>query len=286
LISAPHPGKPGHFINKFQFFYAKKDFLTKIRKYVASQKSHETSSAMWNLESASKIPKLKMALIAVHNKENDTLQKELQDHFTNLDVEFLDYSVLESWTKGQSHDLVILAADLQFDQIKSFFKEDARFFWMTQAEQKEDLLKDLAQNYRDVFTLPLDRSYFYKKMKANVADLVSKEPLYLLSVSCHEIIKAANTIKVSDVNEVYIDFHYSRELGVGDFREFLFLKGEEEQAIEIPAYCHYKEKAQNVQPGDKNIFFHQFFFFAMTDHFQKEIRLWLLHNYIAQNKKD
>ena len=116
--------------------------------------------------------------------------------------------------------------------------------------------------------------------------MIPNEDLVLSSVACHEIIKAANTIKLSEVNEVYINFLYSRELEANSFREFIFITGNEESAIEIPAFCHFKEKAKNTQAGDKNIFFHQFVFYAMTDHFQKEIRVWLLQNYIQQNKKD
>ncbi len=143
-----------------------------------------------------------------------------------------------------------------------------------------------AAGYREIFPAPLDRSYFYKKLKIHAADLIPKEELKLTSVTCHEVIKAANTIKLSEVNEVYINFFYSRELELHSFREFIFITGNDENAIEIPAFCHFEEKAQNAQPGDKNIFFHQFIFYAMTDHFQKEIRLWLLQNYIQQNKKE
>lgn len=286
LVSAPHPGKPGHFINKFQFFCVKKDFLTQIRKYVNSLKPQETSSALWNLETQSKTAKIKIGLIGLHNPNTDGVHKDLQDRFTNAEVEFLNYESIENWPKSLDHQVVLNYSDLQFDQIKSFFKEGTSFFWLPQVEPKEDLFKDLVKNYHDIFSAPLDRSFFYKKLKAHIVDLNFKEPAYLLNVTCREIIKAANTIKVSEVNEVFINFHYSRELDVQTFREFIFVKGEDDQAIEIPAFCQFKEKVQNTQPGDKNIYFHQFVFFAMTDHFQKEIRLWLLQDYIKQNKKE
>ncbi len=286
LASLPHPSKPNYFINKFQFYYVKKDFLNQIRKYVNGQKPQETSSAIWNLEVVSKTPRMKIALVAAPSPDADAYKKDLQSHFTNLEIDFLDYSVIESWEKQYDHDWVINASDLQHDQIKSYFKGSAKYLWMPSAEVKEDLLKDLAALYVDIFTLPHDRSYFYKKLKNHIPELTPKEAPYLLNVTCHEIIKAANTIKVSEVSEVFINFLYSRELELNSFREFIFLSSTEDTAIEIPAFCQFKEKAQNTQPGDKNIFFHQFIFFAMSDHFQKEIRLWLLHNYISQNQKE
>lgn len=288
LGSTPHPAKPGHYINKFQFFCVHREFLSQIRKYVNSMKPQETSSAFWNLEeqSKAKVEKIKIALIALHTPEADALQKSIQNYFTNAEVEFLDYDVMASWPKSLDHQVVLNYSDLQHDQIKSFFKEGTLFFWLPQVEPKEDLFKELAANYREIFNHPLDRSYFYKKMKVHISALNLNEPIHLLNVTCREIIKAANTIKVNEVNEVFINFLYSRELENHSFREFIFVKGSDEQAIEIPAFCQFKEKAQNVQPGDKNIFFHQFIFFAMTDHFQKEIRLWLLQDYIKQNKKE
>lgn len=260
--------------------------MNQIRKFVAHLKPQEVSSSIWNLEAKSKTAKLKIGLVATHGPDADGYQKDLQSHFTNLEVEFLDYSVIEGWPKAMDHDWIINASDLQHDQIKSYFKETTKYFWIPSSDQKEETFKDLAEIYLDVFTLPHDRSYFYKKLKCHMPELAPAEIPYLLSVTCHQIIKAANTIKVSEVSEIFINFHYSRELDVNSFREFIFLATAEDAAIEIPAFCQFKEKAQNTQPGDKNIFFHQFIFYAMTDHFQKEIRLWLLHNYIVQNKKE
>lgn len=287
ISSVAHPDKAGHFINKFQFFYVKKDFLNQIRKYVISMKPQETSSAAWNLAAGKSAAKVKLGFIGTHDAETDTFYKEIQNRFKNLDLEFLDCEKMDTWPKISEHKIVLNATELQMELIKTHFKEGTAFIWTPKSEIKEELLKDLAAaGYREIFPAPLDRSYFYKKLKVHLPDLIPTEDLVLSSVTCHEIIKAANTIKLSEVNEVYINFLYSRELEANSFREFIFITGNEESAIEIPAFCHFKEKAKNTQAGDKNIFFHQFVFYAMTDHFQKEIRVWLLQNYIQQNKKD
>lgn len=287
LLSTPNPEKSGTFINKFQFYYVKKDFLTQIRKYVAGMKSQETSSSAWKLESEKLTgTKTKIAFMGVHDVEGDSFYREIQDRFNNLELDFLDCEQMDSWPKSLDYKVVLNTTELPIDLLKTYLKEDTILLWTTKSEQKEDSLKELSLSYRDIFPLPLDRSYFYKKLKSHVPDLIPKEDFHLLNIASHEVIKAANTIKLSEVNEVFINFFYSRELEAQSFREFIFMLGADESSIEIPAFCHFKEKAQNTQPGDKNIFFHQFMFYAMTDHFQKEIRLWLLQNYIQQNKKE
>lgn len=287
LVSAPHPGKPGYFINKFQFFYARRDFLTQIRKYTTALKPQETSSAVWALDSApAGTGKVKLGLMGVHNSETTSFAKSIEEHFENIEIVFLDCEQMDKWEKTLDFKLVLNTTELQPELFKTHFSETTSFLWLPKLEQKEDILKELSLTYRDIFPAPLDRSYFYKKLKVHFSELVLKEQLNLLNVTCHEIIKAANTIKVSEVNEVFIDFLYSRELEHHDFREFIFVTGENEHSVEIPAFCHFKEKAKSTQPGDKNIFFHQFIFYGMSDHFQKEIRLWLLQDYIHQNNKD
>lgn len=287
ILSNPHPDKPGTFINQFQFFYVKKDFLTQIRKYVVSMKPQETSSAAWNLGSTKFTgAKTKMGFIGVRDAETDSLHKEIQDRYQNLDLDFLNAEQMDTWPKSLDYKVVINATELPGEAIKTYFKEGTAILWTPKSELNEDTLKDLSLTYRDIFPLPLDRAYFYKKLKVHASDLIPKEDIFMSNVICREVIKAANTIKLSEVNEVFINFLYSRELEAQSFREFIFITGNDESAIEIPAFCHFKEKAKNTQAGDKNIFFHQFIFYAMTDHFQKEIRLWLLQNYILQNKKE
>jgi hypothetical protein len=286
LLSAPHPQKPGFYINKFQFYYPSKNLLNQIRKFIVVFKQNETSSAAWNLMAAASPQKFKMALIGLQNIENENYRKEINDHFKNIEVEFLDYTVASSWPKTLTHDLVLNVCDLEFDNFKDYFKPNTRYFWIPQKELKEDVLKEVAVNYLDIFNHPYDRSYFYKKLKTHVPELELLEAPYLLNISTHEKIKAANTVKVIDVNEVYINFNYSRELNFNSFREFIFLKDEDDTMIEVPAFCHFKDKAKNVEASDKNIYFHQFVFFGMTDHFLKEIRLWLMHNHVINNKKE
>ncbi len=285
LLSMPHPQKPGQFINKFQFYHVKKDFLNMIRKYLVNFKSRETASGFWNLATTPSTKKFRMALVGVGSRENLAFQKEIEMHFTNLAVEFMDLSAVSTWPQKLEHELVLNLSELPYEDIKKYFKIEAKYFWLPAVAPNEDKLTELSQQYLEIFTQPYDRSYFYKKLKALINELIPTEVHYLLSITCHDKIKAANTVKVTEVNEVFVNFHYSRELEFNSFREFIFLNKDDEAAIEIPAFCHYKEKENTPTPGEKNIYFHQFAFYAMTDHFLKEIRLWLLHNHVSQSKK-
>lgn len=285
LLSMPHPQKPGFFINKFQFYGVKKDFLNTIRRYVQSLKAQETPSSVWGLNSIPQTTRtIKMALIAANNRENLLFQKDLSSHFKNLQVQFLDLAAASTWAEKLEHELVLNLTDLNQESLKKYFKEGTKYFWLPAVEPKETDLKELSQFYLDIFIQPYDRSFFYKKLKTLVSELVATEAHYLLSITCHEKIKAANTILVSEVNEVFVNFQYSRELEFNCFREFILLNKDEEQGIEIPAFCHFKAVEKNLPATEKNIYFHQFAFFGMTDHFLKEIRLWLLRNYVT--KKD
>lgn len=284
LISTPHPQKPGFYINKFQFYGVTKEFLSHIRKFIVQFKQNETSNALWHLEIPQTEKLLKLALIGLNNNDNQLYKKEIEAHFKNLKVEFLDFS--SNKNNNLDFKIVINLSEMKFEQFKDKFNNNTQFFILINSLPDEETIRLYASQYKEIFIQPYDRGYFYKKLKSIVTELIPYDLQNLLNISCHEKIKAANKAKITDINELYINFNYSRELDINEFREFVFLNLDENQSIEIPAYCHFKEKNKNTQASDPNIFFHQFFFFAMSDHYLKEIRLWLLHNYIVQNSKD
>jgi FixJ family two-component response regulator len=286
LVSAAHPQKPGFYINKFQFYAVDKIFLNQMRKYIISFKQNETSNAFWNLNTTSVGKNFKMALVAPNNPENQNLRKDIEAHYKNLSVDLVDLGQKDQQAKTYEHDLVMNMTALEFDQINSFFKQEAQFFWMPAVAPPEEKMKELAGVYKDIFVQPFDKSYFYKKLKAIVNDLNAIETLSMLNITCHEKIKAANMARITEISEVFVNFNYPRELDFRTFREFIFLNQDEGAAVEIPAFCHFKEKIKNPPADEKNVYFHQFVFYGMTDHFLKEIRLWLLHNHVLQHKKD
>lgn len=288
LASIPHPQKSGFFINKFQFYYTSRELLNQIRKKVQSLKSHETSNTLWNLNTIPKESKnFKIALIARQTNETEIFQQELKSHFKNIQVDFLDIALNQKKPEQTlDYDIALNLTHLEIEQIKTFFPEKTKYFWFPQNILDEDSLKEHCKFYLEIFTSPYDRSYFYKKLKSLIPDLILLETPSLLNVSCHEIIKAANFIEVQDMNEVYISFNYPRELEFDTARNFILLNKNEEMSVEIPGFCHFKEKSKVQNSPDKNDFFHQFAFYSVTNEALTEIRKWLLHNYIQKNQKD
>jgi hypothetical protein len=288
LASIPHPQKSGFYINKFQFYYASRELLNQIRKKVQSLKSHETSNALWHLNTIPKDSKIfKVALIARQTKETEVFQQELKSHFKYMQVDFLDIALTNKGpAKTLDFDIAINMTTLEIEQIKSFFSEGTKYFWIPPEILDENSLKEHSQFYLDIFTTPYDKSYFYKKLKSLIPDLILLDAPHLLNVSCHYIIKAANFIEILDMNEVFISFNYPRELEFDTVRNFILLNKNEEMSVEIPGFCHFKEKSKVQKSPEKSDFFHQFAFYSVTNQALTEIRKWLLYNYILKNQKE
>lgn len=289
LVSIPHPQKTGNFINKFQFYGVEQSLLTTVRKYIAAHKKDTASGALWNLNPPKTTVPLKLALIGLDNDENKSLASEIQSRYNNVTAEIVKLDPSKKTTEAVTydHDFCLNTTDIKHENFKDMFKADCVHFWYAPTAPKEDDLKTHATEYRDLFVRPLDRSYFYKKLKIHLNALSEKEPNHLLNITSHEVMKVANKVKISEISELYIILVYSRELQFKEFREFVFLSDDETQTVELPAFCHYTEKSASTGgKDDVPGFLHQFVFYGMTDHYLKQIRLWLLHNYIISNQKE
>lgn len=281
LSSISHPKRTGFFINKFQFFAIEIETLNQIRHYVQSRKQDSISNTLWNLANPNILKSIKIAIVATENPENRRYKLFLEEHFGNVKVELVQL------VKGDSHqhDVVINSCGMGFAQLNNAFKEAKAFFLITDEKLQDSKLKEYSGQYKDVFRAPLDRTHMYKKMKAHVEILSATEEEYLLNISCHEKMKAANTVEVTDVNELQLSFYYSRNLAHHEFRNFVFLNKEEDQRLAIPAFCHNSTKQRSVDTRGAEKYLVQFAFFGMTDHYLKEVRMWLLHNHILHQKK-
>lgn len=288
LISLPHPQKPGIFINKFQYYGPDQTFLNIIRKYVRDHKADETSSALWNFNPPKEVAQQKMAVIAQDNDETKNFIQEIKNHYTNLDVELVKIDPqAKSADQVYNHSIILNMTGIKHESLVKFFSKTATYLLFLQNTIKDDEIKAHSAVYRDIFPKPLDRSYFYKKLKIHLSALKETDQSHLVNVTSKEKLKVANIVKISEICELFVTITYSRELPFKSFREFVFIGEDETQAIELPAFCHFVDTtgASKGQDGKASIT-HQFVFFAMTDHYLKQIRLWLLQNYINKNQKD
>ncbi|MFN3455631.1 MAG: hypothetical protein ACK41T_11790 [Pseudobdellovibrio sp.] len=287
LLSIPHPQKPGAFINKCQFYGVDQTFLNSLRRHIQDNKAHQTSSALWDFTAPKSHKKIKLALLGLDTPENQALCEDIKKRFKNLQAEVVKIDPQKKSTGPQfDHDIVLNLSEIQFENFSGYFKKEALFLLVSGPLKDEESLKDLSLNYKDIFSTPFDRSYFLKKLKIHCHDLEEREPSLITNITSHEKMKAANKVKISDLCELYVNLIYNRELPLNDFREVVFLSEDETQTVELPAICHYAEKSQSSDPKSGPSYLHQYVFFGMTDHLLKQIRLWLLQNYIAQNQKE
>lgn len=287
LMSIPVPNKPGYFINKFQYVAIDPAALLTIRKYIQTNKKNQLSSALWNLAHPQQLKTLSIAVIDTVLENSGTLIQDIETHFENVKIDFIKIDANKSSKPvSQQYDCVINLNDSnKFDQFKNYFPKETLYFMFSKVLIAEDRMAEITSQYRDIFILPLDKSYFFKKLKIHLQDLKYKEVPDILNVGCTEKFKAANLVKISEICELYLTFNYHRELPNGTFREFVFINEDENQIIELPAFCNFTEKNKPIN-GKKSAptYFHQFVFWGMTDHYLKQIRIWLLHNYILQNR--
>lgn len=147
----------------------------------------------------------------------------------------------------------------------------------TDAEERK-----LGAIIQDIFFKPVDRVYFFQKVKAFFPFLLDKgEKTVIHTIEQEEIIKAVNPIKVTEISEAGFIMEYYRAISVGSFREMVLWQPYEIGAPELLATCNFVEESQ----GQKGVFSCHFVFFGITDHFLKHIRVWIRDNYVLSKEK-
>src|SRR5690606_21337817 len=119
-------------------------------------------------------------------------------------------------------------------------------------------------------------------LKIFLQDLEFSEVPDMLCIATAEKLKALTMVKLTEICELYVNFSYYRELPLETTREFAFISEDETQMVELPAFCNFKEKSKLKDEHNKDSYLHQFIFWGMTDHYLKQIRIWLLSNYIEK----
>lgn len=282
MKSIPHPNKPKVYINQFQFFGIENGSLMALRRHIHLHKSNSASAALWSLGKPSKSQKVNLALLAPEGSQSKKLKADLENYFKNIECEIIDPEKSPLEKKHPQYELVLNWSDWGPEALKKEFGEQTKFFWIMAGFAIEDDRTQFVGKYTDFFILPIDKSYMFKKLKIHAPDLEPNEEIELLNIFSHEKMKSANLIQLSEINEIFINFNYHRELTYKTFREFTLFSDDERNMIELQAFCAFSEKSGN----EKGKFFHQFLFFATTDHYLKAIRVWLLHDYVSQKQKN
>lgn len=287
LMSIPLPNNPGQFINKFQYVGLESEGLLAIRKFVGLNKKNHAPGNSWSLAAQVSSPMVNIALLDTADEKAAALKEDIDSHFDNVRTEILKMD----WSKSPQplndrFDIVInLSPNLTHDEFKNKFSKEAKYFLLSPEVMSEERLYPLARTYRDIFIAPIDKAYFFKKLKTHHKGLTLKNIADINVVTTNEKVKAASLVKISEICELYVNVTYSRELAHGTMRDFIFMKEDENQVTELPAFCNFSRKTE--RSGEKtDSFFHQFVFFGMTDHYLKQIRMWLLESFVQQKGKN
>jgi hypothetical protein len=285
ILSIAVPNKPGFFINKFQFVGIENGALMSLRRYLQENKHKKAVNGVWNLNGNKSEKKLQVAIIDTKEDKQNKLKSELESRFNNVKADYVKIDPSASGKLDGDYDFVLnLNLELEFDDFKNKFGAETKYFLLAGAPFDEEKLKKLQPNYLDIFTHPMDRSYFYKKIKIFFPDLNYTEPPDMLNLATSEKLKALTMVKLTEICELYVNFTYYRELPLETSREFAFIGDDETQIVELPGFCNFTEKSQRKDENNKDTFLHQFIFWGMTDHYLKQIRIWLLSNYIQKKQ--
>lgn len=285
ILSLEVPNKPGFFINKFQFVGIESGALMHLRRHLQENKHKKAVNGIWKLDNTKSDKKLTVAIIDTKEDKTNKLKSEIESRFSNLKAEYVIVAADKLAKLEKKYDFVVnLNQELDAEELRELFPQDVKMFLLASGPIKEE---DLVKNqpfYSDIFTHPMDRSYFYKKIKIFMQDLEFVELPDMMNLATTEKLKALNMVKLTEICELYLNFTYYRELPLETTRQFAFISEDETQIVELPGFCNFTEKSQKKDEHGKEQFLHQFIFWGMTDHYLKQIRIWLLSNYIQKKQ--
>ncbi len=293
------------FVCEFHFFAADKEQISQARREILKEKTAQKSL----LKAAAPKP---LKVLLLEEKETTSLEIKhlLEEYFANLEIfaytsqgqmlsDLADKDTAQRKTLPPRFDMIFASLD--------FFAEEKEKAWAamgTFITERYDRLnvpeKDLPDLYlttnkklsveqcrpylgwcREVFFLPVDRSYLPKKLLSQQTHLQPLQALEVVSRTYPETLKIANTVDITQISEAGLVMKYYRAIGLGSFREFLLLRTNELESPEILGTCNYTVEQRDPK---QSVFMNHFVFFGMTDHFLKHIRLWLREAYVRSKE--
>lgn len=158
---------------------------------------------------------------------------------------------------------------------------EPKLFLMAAQDYTDAQEREMATYLTDIFFKPLDRAYIVQKMDHIFSTISAKgEEISQKFIARDDLVKVANPVSVSQMSEAGFVMQYYRPITIGSFREIILWQPYEVGAPELLANCNFSEEAQ----GKKGVFNNHFVLFGMTDHFLKNIRVWIRNNYILSKE--
>lgn len=134
----------------------------------------------------------------------------------------------------------------------------------------------------DVFEDSNEAPYIERKLKfLYFGEGTESLPVPFLN-SCKEMIRVANPVEVAELSEAGIVINYYRPISLGAFRHFVLPKQGAESYSIYRTNCNFSAP----HPSEKDLHQNHFVFFGITDAYLKQIRVWILDNYVQSKQKE
>ncbi len=202
--------------------------------------------------------------IAAFMQANSTLPRK-------VDMMFL---ISDAFGGDQDRVLNVVQGALTRYRSKTPGEAGVPIFYVCKDELSYEASLKFAPLISDVFLMPLDTTYVFRKLTSYIAGLSEKEHFETATIEFPHIIRVANPIKITEISEAALMMEYKRPIARGSFRRFLMWKPNEQEMQEVHAVCH------SSTAGSDGLIQNQFVYFGVTDTSLKEIRLWIRNNYI------
>jgi hypothetical protein len=178
-------------------------------------------------------------------------------------------------------DIVIASEGFMSHIVDGQLYPDAKKILIVKNQISDKEKKRWSASVYDVFTVPADRNYLVKKLYLAFMDKGAWTVLHFNDVK--KEIQSAQQVQIDEISEAGVSFKYHRPMEVGTFRRFYLWTPNELELRDYHASCNYYEE---FKEGQKVTYNHHFVFFGMKDFYLKNIRLWVLENYIQSKSKE
>jgi hypothetical protein len=134
----------------------------------------------------------------------------------------------------------------------------------------------------DIYEDSNEKPYIERKLKWLYFGDSQKEAGTPFLNACKELIRVANPVDVAELSEAGLIINYYRQISLGAFRYFVLPTKQQDSFSEFLANCNYSQP----HPSEKDLFQVHFVFFGVTDLLLKQIRVWILENYVNEKQKE
>lgn len=265
----------------FVFYQIDPEFMSSLRLAINHSKN-KLKSMIWDgVKSADTWPKLTLMIQLKNQTESSKIVDYVQRKFPQITCESFELPNQKVDSKAscdflitdQTYDIKILDS--------AFVKRPLVISVGPKLKTREELEKVFEVETLKIFE-PIDRNFLGKILKTYYPQLKESEPIEPTWVTDSESFLQSDIMVAENLSESSLIFDRLTLLDVGGIQEFALPHAAEEDMETIIGKIHGSSPVAN----EKKMYPHQVVFFGMQDHLLKQIRLWMMSNYIKKHGKE